>query len=193
MAVNGPALAALGMGVVLAWSAVQNKSILSTVQDIVSGKKPTPGPTSNNTPAGTPESGGAASQINVTTPGSGTDAANEALAHLMAGGYGWATGANWQALKYGWGTLESGFNANAMNASGAYGIAQALGHGTAQTQGTKSNSYGPDNGVSVATAKAANSGSATAQIAWGLAYIKATYGSPSQVPGWLGQGGYGGY
>ena len=35
--------------------------------------------------------------------------------------------------------------------------------------------------------------SASTQIAWGLAYIKDTYGSPSQVPGWTTTGPAAGY
>lgn len=191
MPVNGPAVAALGAGVVLLWSAVQNRPITYTLQQIISGKKPAPG-------AGQAVSGGGGtgpgSSINVTTPGSGTDAANQALGKLMAARYGWATGQNWQALNYGWGTLESGWNAQVKNpSSGAFGIAQALGHGTAGTAAPDGeNNYGGP-WTSIATAKAANEGSAAAQIAWGLSYIKDTYGSPANVPGWLGQGGYGGY
>ena len=43
MTVNGPALAALGAGSVLLWSALENKKITQTLQDIITGKKPTPG------------------------------------------------------------------------------------------------------------------------------------------------------
>jgi hypothetical protein len=61
---------------------------------------------------------------------------------------------------------ESGWSNTAENpSSGAYGIAQALGHGP-----TNQYPAGPANPpVS----------SASAQIAWGLSYIKQTYGSPS--------------
>lgn len=44
MAVNGVALGALGVGVILLWSGVQNKGITQTTQDLISGKKPAPGP-----------------------------------------------------------------------------------------------------------------------------------------------------
>jgi resuscitation-promoting factor RpfB len=127
----------------------------------------------------------------VTTPGSGTAAQNINLGKLMAGGYGW-TGSQFTDLVKLW-TQESGWRAGARNSSsGAFGIAQALGHGTADTAAADgTNEYGPDNGVSVATAKAANSGSATAQIAWGLAYIHATYGSPSAA--WAHEQAYGWY
>jgi len=206
--VSGTAVAATAAGALLVWSGVKGTSLTGTLRAVLSGQSP---PTqkvnavsgnvadlTTSTPA--PESGTAAQGVNETTPGSGTDAANETLGKLMAGGYGWATGANWTALNNGWGTLESGWNATAQNpSSGAFGIAQALGHGTAATQGTAvingitHNEYGPMNmNISDATCQAANNGSAVAQIAWGLLYIKDTYGSPSQVPGWQG-GSYGGY
>jgi len=193
MPLNGAAIAALGAGSVLLWSALENRSITYTLQQVISGKKPVAGAGQAVQSASSSSSSGGSS-IKVTTPGSGSDPANEALGKLMAAKYGWATAQNWQALNYGWGTLESGWNANARNASsGAYGIAQALGHGTPETAAADGeNNYGGP-WSSVATAKAANGGSAAAQIAWGLSYIKDTYGSPSQVPGWLGQGGYGGY
>jgi hypothetical protein len=77
---------------------------------------------------------------------------------------------------------ESGWSATARNSSGAYGIAQALGHGQgAATVGTTGiNEYG-GYGVSDATAKAANSGSAAAQIAWFLAYIRSRWGNPENA------------
>lgn len=77
---------------------------------------------------------------------------------------------------------ESGWNAEARNpSSGAFGIAQALGHGVsggAAPDGT--NEYGGF-GLSTAQAKAANSGSAYWQIVWGLNYVAATYGSPQSA------------
>lgn len=44
MAVNGVALAALAGGAVLAYSALNNKSVLTSIKDVISGKAPTPGP-----------------------------------------------------------------------------------------------------------------------------------------------------
>lgn len=198
------AIAEIGAGVILAWSGVVDASIPATLESLLRGQKPQTDTaaqpiTGQAAPNLTAESGTAGQEINATAPGSGTNHANALLGQLMASGYGWGAGQNWQALNYGWGTLESGWNAAARNASGAFGIAQALGHGTSataafnKTLGMTINAYGPQNGVSVATARAANAGSAEAQIAWGLAYIHATYGSPDKVPGWLGQGGYIGY
>lgn len=75
---------------------------------------------------------------------------------------------------------ESNWNPKARNtSSGAYGIAQALGHGVpggAAPDGT--NEYG-GYGLTTSQAKAANSGVAYWQIVWGLNYIEQAYGSPS--------------
>lgn len=57
-------------------------------------------------------------------------------------------------------TQESGWNVHAANASGAYGIPQAL-------PGSKMASAGPD-----------WQNNATTQIKWGLGYIQSRYGSP---------------
>ena len=93
--------------------------------------------------------------------------------------------------KYGWGlsqfadlvklwTQESGWSATAKNpASGAYGIAQALGHGGADTAAPDgTNEYGTQYGLTAAEAQAANAGSVRWQIEWGLGYIASRYGSP---------------
>lgn len=194
---DGLALGAIAAGGLFTYAGVKGYSVPHALQALVQGKKPGTGGQANPiTGSSAGSSSGTGGTINATAPGSGSARANQALGRLMAGGYGWAAGQNWQALNYGWGTLESGWNARARNpSSGAFGIAQALGHGipaTAAADGT--NEYGPMNlNISIATCKAANEGSAEAQIAWGLAYIKATDGSPAQVPGWLGQGGYSGY
>lgn len=74
---------------------------------------------------------------------------------------------------------ESGWNPHAKNASGAYGIAQALDHGKGSaTQGTESNAYG-GYGLTDRQAKEANSGNGYWQIVWMINYIKATYGNPA--------------
>jgi hypothetical protein len=181
--VSGLAVAEIAGGLVLAWSGIENIPIQTVVKSFISGKLPTAGPAvTYATPAtATSASDSTAATINETAPGSGNASANKALGMLMAGGYGWV-GSQYTDLVNLW-DQESDWSATARNpSSGAYGIAQALGHGTSQTAAANGiNEYGPTNGVSVATAKAANGGSAAAQIAWGLAYIKATYGSPAQA------------
>ncbi len=96
----------------------------------------------------------------------------------MAAAYGW-TGDNWLCLKTGW-EEESGWNQYAANVPSdpynhACGIPQA-------NPGTKMASAGSDWKTSPTT-----------QIRWGLAYIKAIYGSPSQVPHWSVNGPTAGY
>ena len=94
----------------------------------------------------------------------GTSGANQKLGYAMMLKAGWAA-SQWPALKALW-NGESGWNANALNrASGAAGIPQALGHG-----------------------HVFNLGDARAQIAWGLNYIRGSYGSPSAAYSkWLGR------
>jgi hypothetical protein len=81
----------------------------------------------------------------------------------MAAARGW-TGSQWTCLDWLW-TRESGWSNTADNTqSGAYGIAQALGHG-------------PTDQYPAGPANPPESDPAT-QIGWGLGYIAATYGKP---------------
>jgi hypothetical protein len=108
------------------------------------------------------------------TPG-GTAAtgANQRIGYQMMLAAGWPA-SQWGALQALW-NRESGWNQFARNpSSGAFGIPQELGH---------------------AVSAAYLAGDVHAQIAWGLDYIRARYGSPgaawaheTQV-GWYHQGG----
>jgi hypothetical protein len=183
MAVSGVAVAVGTAGIVLLWSAIENQKITTTIQDIVKGKKPTPGPTTTTVPTAAASTGSAIQQgANIIASQGHNASANQAIALLLAAPYGWAGGANWAALKAGW-QEESGWNQFAANDPAdpynhAYGIPQS-------NPGTKMASAGSDWQTSPST-----------QIRWGLNYIKQTYGSPSQVPGWTPNGvaaGYVGY
>ena len=77
---------------------------------------------------------------------------------MMASRYGWDAG-QFSCLNSLW-NRESGWNAHAVNPSGAYGIPQAL-------PGSKMSTMGAGWRDSPAT-----------QIAWGLSYVKSSYGSP---------------
>ena len=89
---------------------------------------------------------------------------NVALGQQLADGYGWGTGQQWNCLDWLW-TQESGWSNTAENPkSGAYGIAQALGHG-------------PTNQYPAGPANPPQS-DPSAQIRWGLGYIAATYQTP---------------
>jgi hypothetical protein len=82
-----------------------------------------------------------------------------ALGETLAAQHGWV-GPQFSCLDYVW-THESHWRVSASNSgSGAYGIPQAQ-------PGSKMATAGPDWKISAAT-----------QIAWGLAYIDRTYGSP---------------
>src|SRR5215469_117279 len=102
-------------------------------------------------------------------------------AKLLLSKYGWEA-AQMPALIKLW-TQESGWSSSARNPqSGAYGIAQALGHGeagTAAPDGT--NEYGAEYGLTAAEAQQANAGSVRWQIEWGLGYIADRYGSPDKA------------
>jgi hypothetical protein len=100
----------------------------------------------------------------------------------MATQFGWGSASDLAAIN----TVEmneAGWNSTIFNeqGSGAFGIAQALGHGAGTaTQGTLANQYGGF-GISNATAKLANSGNAQAQFQWMLNYIKQVYKTPSNL------------
>jgi hypothetical protein len=164
MPVNGPALAATGVGVILVWSALHNQSILTATQDLVSGKKPPAGPLPT---VGNISTNSYESEINAATgnvgAATGTAAQNQAIAKILAAPFGWSTGAQWDALVQLWDD-ESGWSNTAENASGAYGIAQALPNTKYPLAGRPPSEGG--------------SASATVQIAWGLTYILTTYGDP---------------
>jgi hypothetical protein len=112
-----------------------------------------------------------------------SQSANEALGNRMAAAYGW-TGFQATCLDELW-ERESGWQSDIANKqSGAFGIAQALGHGGAGTAVVDSVVRYPD-GTSASDvtvneypSSAANSGSAAAEIRWGLGYIDQAYGTP---------------
>lgn len=146
---------------------------------------PYPEPTAQPAPlsqAATPPSSSA--------PGSagGDPAVNQGIAQTLAianGHPSWVTGQEWTDWVQLWND-ESGWNQDAVNPnSGAFGIAQALGHstpgsaGTVVIGGTTHDEYGANFGLTTSQAIAANNGNASDQILWGIGYIAARYGSPS--------------
>jgi hypothetical protein len=113
----------------------------------------------------------------------GAPSGNAALGAALAAAWGWGGGSQWTCL-YGLWERESGWQNDIANPqSGAFGIAQALGHGISGTAAVITVRY-PDgsaaSGVTVNEypSRAANSGDARAQINWGLGYIQGTYGTP---------------
>jgi hypothetical protein len=178
------ALAEMAGGAILAWSGIANASLTATLRSLIEGKAPAGG-TGNEPIVSDVTASPAGSEpgvVNADT-GSGSAAANKVLGQFMAAGYGW-TGQNWAYLESGW-QEESGWSATAINGTWpdcAYGIPQAN-PGSKMPKAAWPSYAGGDS-------------SAYSQIAWGLAYIKSTYGSPVNVPGWSASGplpGYEGY
>jgi resuscitation-promoting factor RpfB len=164
MPVNGTAIAALGAGAVLLWSALENRSITYTLQQVITGNKPTPGQSQS-----TPESGGSGIGPGGNAPVvPAATSYNVKLGKAMAAARGW-TGSQWDALYALW-ERESGWDNTATNASsGAYGIPQAL--PASKMYGGTSNSM--------------------LQIMWGLGYIAQRYQTPEGA--WAHEEQYGWY
>lgn len=170
--VPGLPIAILLAGGIFAYAALKGKSVGNTARALIQGDNPSGLPTI--TPIGTAydpsTNGGYAADSNAvgvplsaadqSVGSGGSPAANKAIGRTLAAPYGWATGAQWQALDNLW-TRESGWSNTAENSSsGALGIAQAL----------------PPTKYPPAAQKPTLS--ASAQISWGLAYIKQRYGDP---------------
>lgn len=113
------------------------------------------------------------------------------IAKLLLSRFGW--GSNEFAPLVNLWNRESSWNPHARNpTSGAFGIAQALGHGTGCSRASDgTNEYGNQYGLSCSDAQAANGGSALQQIRWGLGYIRSRYGSPAAA--WLHEQRFGWY
>ncbi|HXB49255.1 MAG TPA: lytic transglycosylase domain-containing protein [Streptosporangiaceae bacterium] len=105
--------------------------------------------------------------VNAPAPNPGTA---QSIAYGLLSSYGFSK-SQWGCLDDLW-NAESGWRYNAENASGAYGIPQAL------------------PGSKMATAGSDWQTNPTTQINWGLTYIKNTYGTPcgawghEQADGW---------
>lgn len=185
--VNGFSVAYTVAGGVVLWSGIKGSSLSDTFRSVLAGSTspPVTQQIAGSSPAATAavEAGTAPAYA-----ATGNKSAQQALANAAAA-YGWYPGPQWQALQS-IELREAGFNPKATNPqSGAFGLGQALGHGTAATRGTITNQYG-GYGVSDSVAQAANSGDANAQAIWMCAYIKVVYGTPAnawqheQTHGW---------
>jgi hypothetical protein len=123
-------------------------------------------PSSSISSSGSGSSGGSP-VVSAPAPNPGTA---QSIAYGLLSSYGFST-SQWGCLDNLW-NAESGWRYNAENASGAYGIPQAL------------------PGSKMATAGADWQTNPTTQIKWGLTYIKDTYGTPcgawghEQADGW---------
>ena len=134
--------------VIITAAAAQTFSVASTPK-LTAPVTPTPPPagtvttTDPTVPSGPPPDPGTA----------------QSIAYNMIPSFGWSASGQFGCLNDIW-TRESGWRYNAENASGAYGIPQAL-------PGDKMASAGPDWQTDPTT-----------QIKWGLGYIQQRYGSP---------------
>ena len=123
------------------------------------------------TSANTGTSGGSAgggATVNFPPPNPGTA---QSIAYNMMPSFGFDPKTQFGCLDNIW-SRESGWRYNAQNASGAYGIPQAL-------PGSKMASSGADWQTNPAT-----------QINWGLGYIKSTYGTPCNAWAFWQANGY---
>lgn len=169
--ISGTGLAVLFAGGILLWSGLHGKKVTSVLRNVIAGKSPdsaasTPSLATGDVAAGLPGEIAASVAGTVGAPAANAQAA-QAIGKVLAAPYGWSTGQQWTDLVWLW-NAESGWNRLVTNGhrpydpnNVAYGIPQAL--------------------PAIKMGKLANPpvSSATAQIAWGLAYIKSRYGSPT--------------
>lgn len=161
--ISGVGLVATGLGGALIYGGIRGYSLLQILQNLVTGKPITTG-VSVDYPLATPSPSTADvtddNGVSAVPPGG-----NQALALQLASSmYGWE-GSEWVALQKLW-NRESGFNNHTKNpSSGAYGIPQALPYSKMPKAAWPESAGGHSD--------------PTAQIKWGLTYIKSRYGKPS--------------
>lgn len=170
--ISGTALFVVLAGSVLAYSGLKGKSISSVAKALLSGEQPT----DSNTVKSAASSDTTAT---VATPGTvptgvatgGTAGTNQNIAKLLCQPLGWSTGANWTSLLALW-TKESGWSNTADTRHSGIGDTTVFAYGICQARpASKLPKAGqpPDMG---------GTADPTAQIKWGLAYIKGRYGNP---------------
>jgi hypothetical protein len=180
--INGWTITYGTVGAIILWSGINNVPLSNALKDIVQGQSLPDNNASdaaNNQTSATVTALANANSAKDVSANTITSIQNYGATVLVASTYGWGPPGNEFACLTEVINRESGGNALATNSeSGAFGIAQALGHGLgAATQGTITNEYG-GYGVPNSTCKSANSGDPTSQLVWMMAYIKETYGDP---------------
>lgn len=178
MAVDAAGIGAVAFGAVFLYAGIRGISVPAALTSIVKGTSPASVPVTQQI-TGTSPAAAAAESVAGTVPGTVGSSSPQAALQNAAAAYGWGSGTQWAALQA-LEMSEASFNPLAKNpSSGAFGMAQALGHGAgAATAGTVTNQYG-GYGVSAQVAQAANSGDAGAQSVWMMAYIAVVYGTPA--------------
>ena len=159
---DGPGIAAIGIGAVFLWGGIKGYSPLKAFQSVLTGQNPNTG--QSTAPLSSPQLLGAtvtSGGINVTNPTSNSAASNQALAKQLAiqmGHPDWTTGQMWSDWVALW-NQESSWSITAANpSSNARGIAQNI-------NGYNNSDY--------------KQGDAVSQITWGINYIAGRYGNPS--------------
>lgn len=192
MPIKAGLLLLTGGGAIAVWAGLKGKQPSEVLRALVSGKAPGTATTADLI------QGTAVSTVNLNDSGSGvsvnpspgnavTTAAYKAFAMTLMVKHGWGLGQQWTDFQW---IVEHESNWNpriANSSSGAFGIAQALGHGTANTRGTITNQYG-NFGTPDSVCKLANSGNGDAQLIWMCNYIAEKYGSPSHTRAIYNQG-----
>lgn len=174
MPVKGTYLAVAGAGAVFLWSGLKGKSWSQVIRTLLAGKDPSGVQT---TSAISPISGSGSGSSNTGGIAGNVPASGSLTAMLTDLGKRFSWDASeiscWIQLI----GMESTSAKSTNPSSGAFGWAQALGHGTSGTAGCGRNEYGGF-GLSAAQAQKANCGSAPEQLLWMANYVKATYGNP---------------
>ena len=184
--ISGLSVSYAAIGGILLWSGIKGNTISDTLKTVLSGQVPAQGNETIGTPEVSISSGSslpadATSPISTNTGTTASAASNQAIAKLLAAPYGWSTGAEWTALVNLWNHESSWSNTAQNSSSGAFGIPQALPY-SKMPKAAWPVSAG---GSSVASVQA------SAQISWGLSYIKSEYGSP--VAAWNFDSTHAGY
>lgn len=181
---SGLAIGEITAGIILLYSGITGKGIGASLKQLLSGTY-TKGAFANlgtgtstatllsDITPGTENAGGGSG-------GSGTvvnEGSVQAILQQTAAQFGWGSGQEWQSLNS-VELAEGGYNPTAENASGAYGIAQSLGHpyeGGPAPNGI--NEYG-GYGLNAQQSEQASMGQPGPQALWMMNYIKDTYGDP---------------
>jgi len=190
MTVSASGLASVAAGSVLIYAGVKGYSVPQAFQAILQGKSPT----RLSQTAGINTSAVADSSSSSSSGGSSkgvvSSGSNKEILQKTAAEFGW-TGDQWTCLDN-VEVREAGYNAQARNpSSGAFGMAQALGHGVPGGAGADgTNEYG-GYGLTVAQARLANNGDPGTQALWMCNYIRSAYGNPCNA--WKHEQAFGWY
>lgn len=178
MPAKGTYLAIAGGGAILFWSGLKGKSWTSVLRNVIAGQQPTSAETTaaisplNTTVTDSGSAGSGSTGGGGTVPG---DSSLDNMLNDIAQQKGWNPQqvACWHQVIQ----MESNGPTDTNPSSGAFGWAQALGHGSSGTAGCGRNEYGGF-GLSAAQAQKANCGDGPTQLLWMANYIHAQYGTP---------------